>query len=373
MRKIGILTFSFSSNPGSVLQAYALQEKVAELGYNPLIISYERNCADKPMLGKNVFCKPVSKWTVKKIISWLLRMIAYPVRMHKYERFFKKYYNEFPTGPYDKKGLASISEEYYKFIVGSDQVWNLESLNVDETYFLDFVDKNSKKVSYAASFGQNGVPEEREETISPLINDFYAISVRETEGVKTVKDLTGRDASWVVDPSLLIDNKVWHNLAKKPKERNYVLLYVREKSDETEAFAEKLAKEYNLEVIRVFIHWKCNSSGKRICALGPLEWLGYMKYAKYIVTNSFHGICFSVAFKKEFFVDLLKGNKLNTNTRIEGVLEQFGLSERRTENFENVKNLEEIDYAPVYSILEKRRSESLKYLEEALKGENSDD
>ena len=379
-KKIGTLTFSFSSNPGSVLQAYALQNVLEQLGYDASIINYQKTSADKPVWGQNVFYPPISKWTPSKLLDWINRIVAYPVRMRKYLAFFKKYYNDYTEKSCSKEELAVIEKKYDKFIVGSDQVWNLDSINVDYTYFLDFVSDNSKKVSYAASFGQKGVPDDKREEVISLLKGFSAISVREQDGVSTVHELIGKNAEWVVDPSLLIDEKVWHSMAEAPAEKDYVFLYLRESSKRLEAYANDLAKKFNLKVIKVVVHWKYNEKGKKVGAVGPLEWLGYMKHARYIVTNSFHGICFSLAFEKEFVVDMLKAGRSSTNPRIVGLLEQFELHDRFIDSYiSETRVLDEpavpksIDYESVNKIKQSRRQQSLDYLKKSIEGECTND
>ncbi len=367
-KKTGILTFSFSSNPGSVLQAYALQETVSEIQGEPAsIINYQKTGADRPILGQNVFFGPISKWTPRKCLKWTVRMVAYFFRMRKYRSFFEKYYNSDPQNkPCPKAELVGLADKYGAFIVGSDQVWNFDSINVDSSYFLDFVKGGSKKISYAASFGQKSVPETQKEEIARLVNDFDAISVREKEGVDIVKELTGKSAEWVLDPSLIFDEEKWNKMAVAPKEKDYVFLYLRESSASLEQFAKALADRYGLKVVKAFTHWKCNSKGKKQSALGPLEWLGYMKNARYVVTNSFHGICFSIAYQREFFVDVLKGARAFTSPRILGMLEQFDLNSRCVDEID-VSDITPIEYQKVKAIKDIRKEKSLQYLKDALK------
>ncbi len=365
-KKVGILTFSYSSNPGSVLQAYALQNTISSIsGFDASIINYTKTRAGKPVFGKTVFFGPVKSWSISKIIKWIICIMAYPLRMRKYEKFFKKNYNHYSSDMYTREDLPDVEKKYDIFVVGSDQVWNFGSPQVDTTHFFDFVKDGSKKISYAASFGQVGVPEEKREIVKELISDFSAISVREPDGVNIVSELTGRQATWVLDPSLLLDKQQYHKLAKKPKQKGYVFLYLREDSPRLMEFSEKLAESQGLTVIKVLNHWLCKD-GKPLIALGPNEWLGYMENADYIVTNSFHGICFSVIFERQLFVDRLKGAASSTNPRIEGMLKQFELTNRSIDSFESINSLEAIDYNLVNAIKSRRKEESLHFLKEAL-------
>ncbi len=368
-KKVGILTFSYSSNGGSVMQAFALQKTISDMeGYTASIINYTKTFAGKPVFGQTVFTKPLKTWTPKQIVKWIIRILAHPLRMRKYEKFFKKYYNEFSDRAYTRDTLEKLEDKYDKFVVGSDQVWNYGSPQVDDTYFLDFVRDNSKKVAYAASFGKKSIPEEKRQNAGALISSFSAISVREPEGVDIVSELTGRQATWVLDPSLLLDKQEYHKLSIPPRKKGYVYLYLREDSPRLEEFAKRLALAKGLTVIKVFAHWLCGKNGKQQTPIGPHEWLGYLENAEYVLTNSFHGICFSIIFEKDFFVDYLKETPISTNARIEGMLKQFGLSKRCIDDVEDINSLDKIDYVSVNKLKEQRKEDSLSYLKNALLG-----
>ncbi len=370
-KKVGILTFSYSSNGGSVMQAMALQKTISSLdGFEASIINYTKNHYGKPIIGENVFYKPISAWTPKKIIRWTTGIISHPFKMRKFEKFFNKYYNNFAKRSYSREELVSLNDVYDKFVVGSDQVWNFGSSQVDDTYFLDFVTDNSKKISYAASFGQKNVPQEKRENVGKLISDFASISVREPNGVNIVSELTSRKATWVLDPSLLLSKEEYHKLSTPPKKKGYVYLYLKQDSKRLEEFAKKLAQAYGLKVIKVLNSWLCGKTGQPRLPVGPHEWLGYIENADFVVTNSFHGICFSTIFEKEFYVDFLEKTPTATNSRLEGMLQQFNLSNRCIDEVKDINCLTRIDYNDVNTFKQKRINESLNYLKEALEGSN---
>lgn len=366
-KKIGILTFSYSSNGGSIMQALALQKTISQMdGYKAYIINYTKDHYGKPVIGYNVFTKPLKSWTLKKIAMWIGRILTYPIKMKKYKKFFKEYYNGFSKRTYSREELVGLNDVYDKFVVGSDQVWNYGSPQVDDTYFLDFVKDNSKKIAYAASFGQNSIPLEKRENAKKLILDFSSISVREPDGVDIVSELTGRKAAWVLDPSLLLEKQEYQKLSAPPKKKGYVYLYLRQESERLEAFAKKLAAAKGLSVIKVSGNWLCGKNGKQQFSIDPHKWLGYIENADYVVTNSFHGICFSIIFEKEFYVDFLKKSTFVTNSRLEGMLKQFDLLERHIDEVKDIDLLTEIYYEKVNEKKESRKKESITYLKQAL-------
>ena len=368
-KKVGILTFSYSSNGGSVMQAFALQKTISSIdGYEAGIIHYSKTHYGKPIMGETVFTKPISTWTPKNIIKWTISLVAHPFKMSKFERFFNRYYNNFSSRPLSREDLVALNDVYDKFVVGSDQVWNFGSPQVDESHFFDFVKDSSKKISYAASFGQKSVPEEKREEVGRLMSDFSAISVREANGISIVSELASREATLVLDPSLLLKKQEYHKLSTAPKKKGYVYLYLRQESERLEKFAKKLAEAHGLTVVKVMNSWICNKKGNRLYPIGPSEWLGYIENADFVVTNSFHGICFSIIFEREFYVDFLEKTATATNSRLEGMLGQFNLSKRCIDDVEDVKNLTKSDYSNVNEYRQKRIDESIDYLKKALEG-----
>ena len=212
------------------------------------------------------------------------------------------------------------------------------------------------------------VPEDKRELASRLISDFPAISVREPDGLDIVSELTSRKPTWVLDPSLLLPKEEYHKLSKLPKKKGYVYLYLRQESPRLEAFAQKLAKAYGLTIIKVRNNWLYSKGGRQSTAIGPHQWLGYIENADFVVTNSFHGICFSTIFEKEFFVDFLENTTNVTNSRLEGMLKQFNFKNRCIDDVEDIHSLPRIDYSDVNEFKQRRIDESLTYLKNALEG-----
>lgn len=368
MKKVGILTFSYSSNPGSVLQAYALQQVLSEqMNCDAHIINYQKQQAGKPIIGETVFMPPFKNWTPKNIVKWTARIIEHPIRMRPYKKFFKEFYKGYPTKRCLREDLPLLEEKYDKFIVGSDQVWNFGSWNVDTTYFLDFVKDGSKKISYAASLGNSDIPEEKQLIAKEFISQFSHISVRESASVDTITNLTHKKAKLVLDPSLLLEKERYLALAENPKCKKYVLLYLREESPELEKKARKFAENMGLQLVKILKHWKCSANGKVSKGLGPQQWLGYVNNAEYVITNSFHGICFSIIFEKQFYVDVLKKVSTLTNPRMQCILKLFDLESRYIDFVDCAEGLEAIDYVQVNAIKDDLKKESLKYLENSLK------
>lgn len=122
-----------------------------------------------------------------------------------------------------------------------------------------------------------------------------------------------------------------------------------------------------MQIVKVVTHWKCDRKGRRTFALGPRQWLGYMQKAKYVVTNSFHGICFSLALEKEVYIYALKGDRSFTNPRIYSIMDQFSLQDRELSKV-NLEHLNTMDYAQINAVKAKWQDKSLQYLQQAIEG-----
>lgn len=260
--------------------------------------------------------------------------------------------------------------QYDIFVSGSDQVWNCGRINLDATYLLDFVPEGKRKVSYAASFGFRKIPDKYISEYRTILQNYAKVSIREADGIKIFKSLTGRDdAKLVLDPSMLLDKNHWAGIAKtelvgKP----YVLVYQLGSSKNLIKFAESLAKMHTLKLLVLPHAIGSNVKAQWCLGKGPEEWLGLFLNATYIVTNSFHGTAFSIILNKQFFVEVSqKRSRVAVQSRIYNLLNIFQLEDRLIpEHFISIKE-DWINYKNVNDKLNALREESLSYLHDALK------
>jgi len=261
-----------------------------------------------------------------------------------------------------RQDLQEISSEYDRFICGSDQVWNHNITDFDRNYFLDFTEDTLKKNSYAASFGISSIPLEHAKEYKTLLKGFNHISVRENQGKKIIKDLINREAELVLDPTLLLNKQDWERIAiDYKKEKEYILLYTFGNSPTIKTFVEELSEQTGYAI--VYISY---SAIKRVNAIyekcvGPAEFLGLFKNARYVVTNSFHGTCFSLNFNKEFFLEMLPESQ-GVNSRLENILDLFDLRSRQIINSANANIFKAIDYDEVNKKMLVERQRSLDFL-----------
>ena len=358
MKRVGILTFHRANNYGALLQAYALKFFLLKMKYNAKIINYLSYSIENEYKFFSHFENFGMKWIINKCIKLLLLpFICYC--NFKFKNFRKQFLTD--TIEFFDKDLEKQKNEFDLVITGSDQVFNIRKTNFDKSYFLDFVKVKDKCFSYAASFGleYESLTEEEKIFIKQNLQNFNCLSLREQEGLNIVKKLSNIKAEIHIDPTLLLNREDWIKISKIPKEKNFVLIYLINSNNKIIEYANKLAKSKNLKIKIITSKIKELILNRNTFVSSPQEWLGYFLNAKYIVTNSFHGLAFSINFNKQFFVDFIPNNKLNS--RIENLLSLTNLKDRLIDNI-GTEYDKPINWDCVNSIVEKEREKSNIYL-----------
>ncbi len=383
MNKIGIITIDKVNNYGAELQAFALQKKLEKLGYDCEIIDYlyyknwkfkDTNLSKPfaPMSGK----EQLAYWLKYRLANFVLDKVfplfhqATRIRLKRFEKFHRE--NTKFSRPYHSMiKLYRTPPDYDTYVVGSDQVWNPSASSSIEPYFLTFAPKDAKKISYASSFGVSHIAPELQERFKKLLNNIDVISVRETSGVELVKQLTGRNAELVVDPTLLLNKQEWmpYMQAYPNMPERYVLIYQLSDSDAIVKLAKQIGIEKAIPVYRICkraFHVKKDTGVINILDAGPAEFLSLIAHAEYVVTNSFHGTAFSVNFHIPFYT-VISSRKKN-NSRMESLLGTLNLKDRLlydNNDGTNRQNTSEIIYMPeTDSNLNKLRKKSFLFLQE---------
>lgn len=344
MDKIGLLTFQNTTNFGSMLQSYALYKTIQRLGGNCELINYSCPTIEERELPlKLQACR-----SPKRLLKWLLCYRFSHIKYEKFQDFFEDNF-ENKTVRCTKDELITLETEYDRFIVGSDIIWGLDITGNDYTYFLDFV-TGKKKYAYAASFGHDRLPFPISEIkkMKELMTKFDGISVRETSGMEIVKELSGKEATLVSDPTFLLERKDWEAKISSStvlKDRNYILVYFAYDEKYTFQLAKTLAKKTGCQI--VYIHNSTlNYPGvKNIKTASVEDFLWLIRNAEYVISGSYHGVVFSIIFNKNFYYI----NKKYTS-RIKSLMDIFGLQDRILSE-ENIETLSNINYGPVNSIL----------------------
>lgn len=369
-KKVGIITQHRVVNYGSVLQTYALQEKIKELGYSCEVIDYYPERFTPLGMLKRIKNKG-EKFKKSFLIRTVARAIIIPSYVIRFHMFFKFLGNRIDMTSKTYKTERELEKEsfgYDIYCTGSDQVWNYGwNEKIEYPYYLAFAPDSARKISYAASFGKSELePVEINET-RKLLKRYNKISLRELSGVKIVDRLGIKDSVNVLDPTLLLTGNEWRKIASgKYKNDKYILVYNLNRNKKIDNYAKALSKQTGLEVryISYQIH-EFYKNGKIFCNSKVEDFLSLIDNAQYVITDSFHATAFSLNFNKEFVI-VYPGKY---STRLQSILEILGLTNRVAKDDQDMSVVEtKIDYNRVNAALDAERVKSLLWLKDALSG-----
>lgn len=314
------------NNYGSILQYFALQTYLRNKGHNVQWLKYKA-------IKKTP--KGINKWLREKLLHSYFKTDN--VIFHNkegFENFIAKYIKLTDNTYINQKELYSNPPKADLYIVGSDQVWN----GYSPDRFLTFVPKNIPKISYAVSFGKNKIPKFMLPLLWYYLKSFRAISIREIEGVNLCHMLGRKDAKYVIDPSFLLNRKDYIQIINtdksiKPITAPYIYGYfVNPFPNNTLTYKTKI-DEYIKEIGIDF--WVTGIQNAELALEQykeiqptPLEWISVILNADYVLTNSFHGVAFSINLQKKFLVILQNGDMSNQNCRYLNLLKKLELEDR---------------------------------------------
>lgn len=386
--KIGTITFHFPCNCGAMLQCLALQTALKREGHDTYVINYRPTYHQNryiPLINPFVVAKTrfqghpagtsflyKSASAAKGFVQILRSWKNYSNRKFQYDKF-KRFENKaFRLTPVCKnlKQLERHTRDFGMFISGSDQLWNAHITNkkFDEAYFLKFGPKEAGRITYAmgANFTEHPDPMG---VLPGLISDLDAIALRE---LKCKDDLHTCNPNipifHTVDPTLLLDAADYDPfMPEEPLETEpYIFIYTMPDESRHKIYnaCKLLSEKTGLKVI--------DGSGTankmvgirdcRICS--PDDFLWYIKHARYVLTNSFHGTAFSVIMEKQFFVV----PHSTTGNRVTELLDQVGLSKRYAPSgvlaAQRIDN--PIEYDETRKLIRKLRASSLQYLRDSI-------
>lgn len=357
--KIGIITLNGYFNYGNRLQNYALQEALKNQGVEVETIRFN-------LKNENALIK------TKKILSNIKHnIINHQIFNSKKNReeIFIKFSNEHISETNKvysiHENLNHLKSRYDYFVIGSDQVWNPEMNGFSPVFFAQFAEK-SQRATYAPSFGISTLSKEVTQKYETWISEIPYLSVREDEGAKIIKELTGENVPVLVDPTLLLNANQWRKLSKKAprQQKKYLLTYFL--GDIPSEYKEKindLKTKYDLEIVQLN-----NINEQEVFETGPSEFLSYIENCELFCTDSFHGTLFSIIFERPFITFERKG-RASMFSRIQTLLTMFGLEDRKADLIDFDSSILEIDFSQVKEIQEREMKRSALYLEGVLKND----
>lgn len=345
MDKIHIVTVQNSLNYGAYLQAYSLSNFLRD-EFNKEVYFVKTN-SRHPYIDT---IKQVIKAMIKLNINKALYMIKL---LFKYKKGWKEF----------KISRIKDVDKTDTCITGSDEIWHIHrKAFLDYPIFFGAGIKASKRIAYAPSCNITSLEEFKiEEWIKGHLEKYTAIAVRDDHTQKVISTFLDNKVEKVVDPTLLRDINYYYGIEKQLNTfNNYILVYGDNNfTEEQITEVKRFAQENQLKLIAagLYLEW-CDLN----ISASPMEFLGLIHNAAYIITTTFHGSVFSIIYKKQFVV--YAGKKI----KVMDLLKEFELEDRNmTTHVGLEKRLKAtIDYNKVGKRIENKRDSSIKYLLNAM-------
>lgn len=381
--KIGIITL-VSDNYGNKFQNYAVEQLLSEYGevetfrlkeLYQIPAAAEKSFWKKlnPMYIKEVLISRLMyKFDINQISFGILHNYIY-VKRHKHEllqlrnkrserfQIFSDKYLHISEKKLDyDNATQEWADNFGWFICGSDQIWNPTYATTSKLAFCSFAPE--KTICFSPSFGVSEIPEYRKKEYSSWLASIRQISVREDAGQKIIKELTGRDAVLLLDPTMILPKEKWKEMSRKPEAKlpdRYIVVYFLGRIDKSyKNQIEKISKEKDLPLVMLF-----DIMTPEYYVMDPSEVLYTISHADYVITDSFHGTVFSILFHKNFTILSRKEGGANMNSRIDTLVKKFNLEDRIDLN--HLNKIDQQQWDKVDEILYEERIKAIKYLNTA--------
>lgn len=364
MQKFGIISYNMYcnfTNYGSALQSWALYHAIKKLGAMPVLVDY---CPD--ILADKDPLNPFSNMWDKDEESRRMCELTLPAIRINLEKFNSFYHEQFiktakkyTSGNFNE---IELDEGLKGYICGSDTIFCPDEFGFDDGYYANYGCMKGKAVAYAASFGDPHFTEETYAILNDRLSNFRALGIREDQMIPYLREHATVPVQRVIDPTLLLSAEEYDGIiSERQQEGKYLLLYARRYSPQMEAYAERLAKNNGWKIVEISLRATNAEKGHRMLyEAGVEEFLSLVKHAEYVVTNSFHGMIFSVQFCRPFAVF----SREQCDNKILELLELFGLKNRIyiTGN----ERFDDIDYAQVHNRIGQAREASFEFLKAEL-------
>ena len=362
MKRIGVVSYNIHANftnYGSALQSWALCRAITKLGYHAVLIDY---CPDI-LKDKNPLDPFKNSWDKNKEMQDMIdkSMAEIKINYHKFESFYSNRFNR--SKPYTRFNFDESANEVDSYVCGSDTIFSPDEFNLDDGYLANYRCMKGNSISYAASFGDPHFTENQYAELDKKLQNFKSLGIREQMMIDYVKSRVRVPVQRVIDPTLLLDNVEYSSIISNERliSGEYLLYYSRRHNKAIEEYVERVANEKKLKIVEISLNYKNEKKGHiMFYKAGVEEFLNLVNNASFVVTNSFHGMIFSVQFKKEFVVF----SRALCDSKISELLGILGLSDRLLVSGE--ENYSLINWEDVRLRLEKERAKSFKFLRNSL-------
>lgn len=380
--KIGILTINEYNNYGNRLQNYASQEVLKSLGFSvKTVVNNTKHAPNNGQRGEMIKkIRNLNGMTINEIyekIKFKLWNYVYKNKIQECKNKRIEAFKKFTSINIEETDYSicgnniprDLEEKLDYFVTGSDQVWNPMYRYGSPIDFLTFAPEG-KKIAYAPSFGISEIPLKYVEKYSVWLSKMSRLSVREEAGAEIIKELTGRDAIVLVDPTLMLSKEKWLSISKqasnKPKSQYLLTYFLGNVTKENREKIEQISIKKKLQIVNL-----ADIKDRERYISDPSEFIDYVNSASAFFTDSFHGAVFSILLQTPFAIYDRIGNIPSMNSRMDTLLSTFNLNSRKMKNIININDIFNVDYSHVAPILEVERKKALDYLKEALQVKDS--
>lgn len=384
--RIELASCYFINNYGSILQAYALQKFLEDQGNEVENINVDGIKKDLDKAKIRYYLREAKDFSVilnkagrvkKAVLKRIDKRYAKTLsrREEKVKAFREKYIRISPLLQ-SKKEMGEYVKNSDAVIVGSDQLWLPSNIAADY-YTLSFVPEHIKKISFSTSFGVSTLSSDFKEQTKSFLSRFDYLSVREDTGKKIINDL-GIDCKLVCDPTLLLTKEEWLNAIPDHQKigEPYIFCYFLGNIPEHRELAKKIRSKTGMKIVALLHceqYSKCDYGYADITPfdVGPDDFVNLIRHATFVLTDSFHGTCFSVIYNKQFF-SLPRhrdDEKLSTNSRLYSLAQVLGFKDRiiPLKKIGQVNINSKIDFKNINEKLDLFRTDSRDFLINALK------
>lgn len=366
--KVGILSMQRIQNYGSFLQAYGLKHLLEDLGCEVQFVDYHPGETLIPADGGTGLVRKLSK---------IMDVIKQDGPLKEKLRFIK-YKKNYAANYFPYLGITeerNYCPELDVLVIGSDEVFNCVQNNTNVGFSPELFgreNKAKKVISYAASFGNTTIDKLEQygvkEKVAGWLKEFDAISVRDKNSGEIVKELTGKEPSYNLDPVLMYDfiGKC-KDIPKNVPDKDYMLLYgysgrfSKDECREIRRFADR-------KRLKIFCIGGVQDCCDKFIDVDPFTVIAYFQHADYVITDTFHGTIMSVITHRQF-VTVVRESGYGNSQKLTDLLDRVHLNERR---LNSMVNLEEeigktINYTDMDIELDSERSKIKGYFEKCLK------
>lgn len=381
--KLGLVLAYKGVNYGMLLQAYATQRVLESLNYETEIIDYTRvgfkHIRFTPWLPVYFATEVIKKHKNKK--NKLILDEFHQKNIKERKIVSNAFIEKNLLNRVKCQGIEELEQHtkatYNGVLIGSDQIWPPDAAFGNFTT-LRFVPDSMNKVSYATSLGVSKYPYYCRSSAANFWKRMNHISVREEQGKNIIKSICDVPVKVVVDPTYLLSKEKWEELipVKRIIKEKYILCYFLGNTSEHKKLARDFADKYGIKLVSILSTESVSSmdvsyADEIITGRGPEDFINLVRGAEYIMTDSFHGLAFSVINNKQFYVFYRTkiGSKNSRNSRIDNILKMWGLESRLVLNEASVDDFDTslINYDSVNEKISRKRQESMNYLVNALK------